>query len=108
MPTCNLRTPKTHLHIAIYTKGVRYTTTKVKDFYLNTSIGSYKYMQIALDDIPDNIIKKYNLQEILCNGKVAIKIRKGIYNLPQVVLLSHKHLVNTLDVYDTSAYTSGM
>ena len=56
-------------------------TTNVKDLYLNMPLDDYKYMHISLADIPGDITKKTNLQEISRNGKVAA-------GLPQTGLLS--------------------
>ena len=56
-------------------------------------------MKIALADISDKIIAKYNLCSITCNRKVSVDIRKGVYGLPQADLLTHKRLVKHLDGY---------
>ena len=43
-------------------------TINIKDFYLNTTMPRYKYMRLKLSDLPDNVIRQYNLRE-----KVATK-----------------------------------
>ena len=90
--------------------GSRYTTDDVKYFFLNKPLEGYKYMQIALADIPDKIIDKYNLRDIPRNGKIAVKIRNGMYRLPQAGLLSHKQLVTQINGYGYAPvkFTNGM
>jgi hypothetical protein len=36
-------------------------TMDIKDFYLNAPMPRYKYMRLNLSDMPDNVIKHYNL-----------------------------------------------
>ncbi len=37
----------------------------IKDFSLNTPMKCKKYMRLKITDIPDKIIKEYNLQELV-------------------------------------------
>jgi len=67
----------------ISTKQARFAAADIKDFYLNTTMERYKYMAIPLADIPETIIKQYNLLEKAHNGMVYVEIRKGMYGLPQ-------------------------
>ena len=55
----------------------------IKDFYLNTPMERPEYMAIALHDIPQEIITQYDLTKLVHNGKVYVKIVKGMYGLPQ-------------------------
>ena len=87
--TCKLITANTHWNSVISTKGAHYMTTDVKYFYLKTPLEDYEYMQITLAEIPDEIIAKYNLCAIACNGKVSAGIKKGMYVSPEDGLLSH-------------------
>ena len=56
----------------------------------------YEYMFINIEDIPDDIVKQYNLTEIASNGKVYVEIRKGMYGLPQAGILANKLLQQNL------------
>jgi hypothetical protein len=48
----------------------------IKEFYLNTPMTRFEYMQIKISDIPEEIIEKYNLREIAMEeGYVYCKIR---------------------------------
>ena len=62
-------------------------TCNVKDFYLNITLERYKYMRLSIELMPKNIIDQYNLRPLMHNGYVSIKIRKGMYGLPQGGLL---------------------
>ena len=56
-------------------------------------------MKLPFDIIPQYIIIEYNLTDIEHNGKVYIKIWKGMYSLLRYVRISHtilkKHLEKT-------------
>jgi hypothetical protein len=54
-------------------------------------------MQLPLDIIPNEIIKKYNLRELVHDGKVYIEIRKGMYGLRQAGILANKLRVKRLE-----------
>ena len=53
-------------------------------------------MFIYIKDIPPDIVKQYNLNEIAIDGKVYIKIRKGMYGLPQAGILANVLLQKNL------------
>ncbi len=49
----------------------------------------FKYMQLKLNDIPEEIIIEYKLHEIETeDGYVYCKIQKGMYGLPQAGILA--------------------
>ncbi len=60
-PTVNLITVKLLISSIILTTGAKFMTMDIKDFYLNTPMARYEYMQLKLSDKPDDIIKHYNL-----------------------------------------------
>ena len=45
-----------------------------------------------MEDIPENVIKKFGLKAKEEYGQVYVKIRKGIYDLPQAGILAQKLL----------------
>ena len=68
-------------------------TIDIKDFYLNTLMPRYKYMRIELEDLPEDFIEEYNLQDkVTKDGYVYVKIRKGMYGLPQAGILAQELL----------------
>ncbi len=63
MPTINMVTVKLHLNDIISTKGARYCTKSLKDFYLDTPMACPKYMRMKLKDIPPEFVKIYNIEK---------------------------------------------
>mgnify|MGYP006202481245 FL=1 len=85
----------------ISTQNARYMTIDVKNFYLNTPMVRYKYVQIKLEDIPEEIIREYNLHEkVTNNGYVYVEIQKGMYGLPQAGILAQELLEKQLNKLD--------
>ncbi len=37
---------------------------EIKEFYFNTPMARYKYMQIQIADMPNNVIKHYQLTDL--------------------------------------------
>jgi hypothetical protein len=63
-------------------------TMDIMDFYLNTPMAQYKYMQLQIADMPDNVIKHYHLTDLATpNGCVYCKIQKGMFSLPQAGII---------------------
>ena len=54
----------------------------IGNFYLGTPMERYEYMFIYIKDIPPDIVKQYNHNEVATDGKVYVKIYKGMYGLP--------------------------
>ena len=75
----------------------------VKNFYLNTPMSRYEYVQIKIDDIPEEIIVEYNLREkVAADGHVFVEIRKGMYGLPQAGILAQQLLETRLNKHGYS------
>ena len=85
-------------------------TVDFKDFYLNTPMQSYKYMKIAIANIPEEFILQYNLREIEYKGYVYVEIRKGMYGLPQAGRIAHDQLKKILIAHDytPARFTPGL
>ena len=60
-PTADLTTCKVLLNSTISTPNARFATIDIKNFYLNTPLDSFKYMQLPISIIPSEIIEAYNL-----------------------------------------------
>jgi hypothetical protein len=58
-------------------------------FYLNMPMDRPEYVRIKIKDVPDEIIKEYNLREMVDDdGYLYVEVRKGMYGLPQAGLLA--------------------
>jgi len=50
----------------------------IKDFYLNTPMKRYEYMRLKMQDIPDEIIKEYKLdQKVTTDGYISRKSKRA-------------------------------
>ncbi len=72
--------------------GAKFGGADTKNMYLETPLDRYEYMRMPLKLSPDDIIKHYNLHEKALNGYVYMKIRHGMYGLPQAGILANKLL----------------
>jgi hypothetical protein len=110
-PTVDMITVKIHLNSTISTKGARYCTIDLKDFYLNTPMERPEFMRMKLADLPEDFAKMYNLHDLVDDqGHVSIKIQKGMYGLPQAGILAQELLEKRLNThgYRQSAITPGL
>ena len=94
--TSDLTTVKCLLNSVVSTPNAEFCTADIKDFYLNTPMAEFEYMRIRVDDIPPDIMRRYNLDAKIHNGYVYVEIRKGMYGLPQAGPLANDRLVKFL------------
>ena len=81
-PTANLLTIKILINSIISTAGAKFMTMDIKDFYLNTPMARYEYMQLRIADMLGNVIKHYNLRDKATpNGYIYCEIQKEMYCL---------------------------
>eukprot|EP00804_Cyclotella_cryptica_P016108 CCRYP_004214-RA/>CCRYP_004214-RA protein AED:0.22 eAED:0.20 QI:0/0/0/1/0/0.66/3/0/877 len=109
-PTADMLTTKILLNSVISTKGARFMTIDIKDFYLNTPMVRPEYMRLKLSDIPDHIIKLYKLDKLVTtDGYVYVLIQKGMYGLPQAGIIAQQLLEKRLALkgYRQSSITPG-
>ncbi len=111
MPTADLTTAKLLFNSTISTPAASFYGIALANFYLNTLMECYEYMRLRLDILPQEIIDKYNLSEIVdANGWVYVEICKGMYWLPQVGILTNKLLKKRLTIrgYYQCQHTPGL
>ena len=70
----------------------------------------YEYMRIPSWALSKEIMDKYNLHVLVCNGYVLCEILHGMYGLPQAGILACKQLVNILAPfgYAPTFHTTGL
>jgi hypothetical protein len=110
-PTTDLLTVKLLINSIISTKGARFMTMDIKDFYLNTPMTCFEYMRLHIADMPEDVIAQYNLcKKATPDGYVYCKIQKGMYNLPQAGIIAQLLLKERLTKhgYRQSKTTSGL
>jgi hypothetical protein len=87
----------------ISTKGGRFMTMDISNFYLMTPLHSAEFIQIKISDTPDEVIREYKLREKdTKNRSIYIRAKRGMYGLPQAGLLANKLLKNASPNTDTS------
>ena len=105
-PTSSVTTAKLLLNSVISTPGTRFLTLGLKNFYLKTTLPTARYMKMKLDILPEEIIVKYNLCKIVHNGWVYIKIKQGMYGLPEAGILAKNSSKNDSKIKDTTKSSS--
>jgi hypothetical protein len=110
-PTVDMVTVKLHLNSVISTKGARYCTIDLKDFYLMTPMACPKYMRMKLKDLQAEFVELYNLTDkVDSNEYIHIKTQKGTYRLPQAGILAQELLEKCQNKhgYQQSPITPGL
>ena len=70
--------------------GARFASMDLKDMFLQTHMKEPEYMKMAFKYFPEDIRQKYNLYDLVHDGYIYIKIKKGMYGLKQAALLAYK------------------
>jgi hypothetical protein len=60
-PTADLLTVKLLINSIISTPNAKFMTMDMKDFYLNTPMICFEYMQLKISDMPEDVMEHYNL-----------------------------------------------
>jgi len=110
-PTADLLTVKLLLNSVISTRGGKFMTLDISNFYLNTPLKRKEYVRMKLSDFPENVIKHYNLREMATpDGFVYVAIKRGMYGLPQSGILAQELLEKRLNAhgYRQSKFTPGL
>jgi hypothetical protein len=86
--TAGLTTAKILINSVISSPNAKFLVIDINNFYLNTPLGRFEYMVINLASLPQEMIEKYNRNELAQDGKIYIKIQKGMYGLPQAGIVA--------------------
>jgi len=96
-PTADMLLAKILFNSVISTKGARFMTGDIKNFYLMTPLKRKEYVKLKLADIPLEVINEYKLRnKVTSDGHVYIELNKGMYGLPQAGLLAQELLIERL------------
>ncbi len=110
-PTTDLLTIHLLLNSIISTPNTKFMTMDIKDFYLNTPMARYEYMQLWIAGMPEDVIAHYKLTDIATHdGYIYCKIQKGMYGLPQAGIIAQQLLKKCLKAhgYHQSTITPGL
>ena len=82
----------------VSTKGAKFMTLDISNFYLMTPLNCPEYICVKLADIPQEIIDEYKLRDKATpHGSIHIEANKGMYGLPQAGLLANELLEKRLN-----------
>ena len=95
--TAEMLLVKIFFNSIISTRGARFMSIDISNFYLGTPMQRKEYMKIKLTDIPQEIIDEYHLMDIAIDGWVYIEISKGMYGLPQSGKIAQEQLEKRLN-----------
>jgi hypothetical protein len=113
-PAVSLLDAKIHFNSVISdaSRGARYCTCDLKDFFLQSMMKIFQYMKIHRRYIPDEIIEEYSLTPAHFDSKgyLYVEIRKGMYGLKEAAILAYEQLRDHLAPYGYSpvAHTPGL
>ena len=96
-PTASLELSMLVFNSVLSRPGAKFTTFNICNFYLQTPLDRPEYVQFRLSDIPDEFAQEYNLLAYAHDGWVYFEIRRGVYSLPQSVMISNKLLEQRLN-----------
>ena len=90
-PATNLVETKKILNSIILNahKGDRFMSFDLKDMFLKTPMKQSEYMKRKMKYFLSDIINKYNLNNIVHNEYIYIKIKRGVYGLKQAAILAY-------------------
>ena len=80
-------------------KGARFMSLDLKDFFLKSPMKDAEYMRIHKKYLPQDIVKRYNLETKLHHDYFYCKIKRGIYGLKQAAMLAYNFLKQNLALY---------
>eukprot|EP00804_Cyclotella_cryptica_P030137 CCRYP_009543-RA/>CCRYP_009543-RA protein AED:0.35 eAED:0.35 QI:0/0/0/1/0/0/2/0/428 len=97
-PTANMLVTKILLNSTISTRGAKFMTMDISNFYLNTPLAQPEFIRLNISDIPQEIIEEYNLRDIADeDGSTYLQANKGMYGLPHGGLIANELLEKRLN-----------
>ena len=98
-PTAEMLTAKLLFNSVISTDDARFMGIDISDFYLNSTMPEPEWMWAPVTLIPDEVMTAYDLHNKVKNGRVLVRIDRGMYGLPQAGRLAYDQLVQHLEPY---------
>ncbi|KAL7484648.1 hypothetical protein ACHAW6_010281 [Cyclotella cf. meneghiniana] len=94
----------------INTPNTRWMMADIKNFYLNMPLKQYENLKLRMSNLPDNVIERYNLRELVTPEGFVYVVRKGMYGLHRAGLLAHRLSKKRLNAkeYHQSKYMPGL
>ena len=97
-PTADMLVANILFNSVVSTKGAKFMTLDISNFYLMTPLKRPEYICMKLADIPQEVIDEYNLQnKATPDGFIHIVTNTDMYGLPQAGLLANELLEKRLN-----------
>jgi hypothetical protein len=97
-PTADMLVAKILFNSVISTKGAKFMTIDISNFYLNTPMKRPEYIRLNIRDIPKEIINEYKLNDIVDkDGSIYLAAIRGMYGLPHAGLIANELLEKRLN-----------
>ena len=82
----------------VSTPNAKFMTLDISNFYLNTPMKQPEYIHLNIRNIPEEVIRKYQLNDIVDNaGSIYLALVKGMYGLPHASLIANELLEKQLN-----------
>jgi hypothetical protein len=78
--TADITTFKILINSTLSTKDAAMMMMDIKNYYLGTPLPRLESMKMPFSRFPKEIVQRYNLNALAVDGRVYIKIRKGMYS----------------------------
>eukprot|EP00804_Cyclotella_cryptica_P019453 CCRYP_006629-RA/>CCRYP_006629-RA protein AED:0.22 eAED:0.22 QI:0/0/0/1/0.33/0.25/4/0/510 len=97
-PTADMLVAKMLFNSVISSRGARFMTMDISNFYLNTPLKRPEFIRLNIRDIPQEIIDEYKLKDIAePDGSIYLQANKGMYGLPHGGLIANVLLAKRLN-----------
>ena len=110
MMTGSLKLVKGVFNSVCSQQNAQFLTADISHFYLKTLLDRTDYVHICIDQISQEFINEYNLEQYIHNSWVYFEITKGIYGFKQAGKLANNLLTEQLSAhrYYQCATTPGL
>ena len=101
---------KCHWNSVISTPKAKYATGDAGNMYLESTLPKPQYVKFKYSEIPDDIKEQYDLQSLVHNGYVYVRIDKAWYGLKESGKIANDDMVALLKQhgYHQAKHTSGL
>ena len=90
-PTAEMLVARILFISVVSTKGAKFMTLYISNFYLMIPLKRSEYIHVKLTDIPQEIIDEHKLlDKATPDGSIYIEANKGMYGLPYAGLLANE------------------
>ena len=97
-PSVEMLVAKMLFNSVVSTRGAKFMTMDISNFYLQTPLNRKEYIRIKLPDIPEEVVREYKLHsKATKDGSIYIEASRGMYGLPQAGLLANELLEKRLN-----------